>query len=182
MRFDEIILDLKILSNIQKGGKVCSTADGHIALETRENFQGIRRLVTGDSRRRAVEKVNGIVNNAFDKANDLLRSKYMDIYEKSSVPMETEVQRHNEDIEALQALAVEFNSAVTGLENLCDTYGDDAETASKLRIAIDKVRHKADDIEMKIERYHKKHVRKQLPVMEERSEEDCPSEPEEDGV
>ena len=160
MRFDEIILDLKILSNIQKGGKICTTTDGQIALETRESFQGLRRLITGDSRSRAVNKVNDIVNAAFDKTNDLLRSKYIDIYEKNKTPMETEIQRHDEDIECLQSLANEFNSAVRGLEHLCETYNNDAETSSKLKIAIDKVRHKADDIEMKIERYHKRYVLK----------------------
>jgi len=160
MRFDEIILDLKILSNIQKGGKICTTTDGHIALETRSSFQGIRRLITGDSRIRTIEKINNIINSAFDKTNDIQRSKYIDIYEKNKTPMETEIQRHNEDIELLQSLANEFNSAIRGLEHLCETYNDDAETSSKLKIIIDKIRHKADDIEMKIERYHKTYIRK----------------------
>lgn len=160
MRLDEIILDLKILANIQQNGKICAAQDGHIALEKRHTLQGFRRLLSGDSRKHAVEKINAIVDNAFEKANDLLRSKYIDIYERSIKPLETEIQRHDTDIEHLQALATEFNNASRGLENLCETYTDDAEISSKLRIIIDKIRHKATSIEMKIERYHTQHVNK----------------------
>lgn len=170
MRFDEIILDLKILSNITKGGKICATTDGRIALETRESFLGIRRLVSGDSRLNAVNKVNVIIDTAFDKVNDLIRSKYIDIYEQDRDLMETEIQRHNEDIGNLQCLANEFNSAVKGMEHLCETYIDDAEISSKFKIVIDKVHQKADDIEMKIERYHKKYVKKIISKEEESNE------------
>ena len=60
-----VLVNLKVISKIAENGKISTTSvNNTIAIENENYFTPIWRFVNGDSRKRAIECINDIVDNA----------------------------------------------------------------------------------------------------------------------
>ena len=74
---DKLFINLKILSKIQKNGRISRSSDGIIALEQETFYQSVKRFVTSDSRRQSVFEINSIINETIECLNNIVNSKFM---------------------------------------------------------------------------------------------------------
>jgi len=125
---NDLILELKIISNISKGGKLTSE-NGKLKIDNRFNFQGIRRQYNGDSREKSIELINNLMNKIFDYIDILLQSNDTD---KSNF--------------CIEKFKTELKNSIIGLDNLKSTYQGHVETISKIDIIIDNINNKINHI------------------------------------
>ena len=157
----QVLLNLKILSKVPKGGRIKRDSNGNITLENDNQVQGIMRFYQGNSRDKAVEDINDVINGAFELAQNLMDSKYVSIYEFRRTPTESEVTLHEEKVEELMNLKQELINCKKGITNLKETtYKNDASIGAQLELCIHNVETKVDQISLKLDRSHFKYVLK----------------------
>ena len=125
---DELILELKIISNIAKGGKLTSE-NGKLKIDDRYNFQGLRRQYNGDSREKSIELLSILLNRIYDYIDLLIESDNKEKIKNNLTKFENELK-----------------NTIIGLENLKSTYQGHVETISKLDIIIDNIKTKITEI------------------------------------
>jgi hypothetical protein len=148
---DNLLINLKILSKIQKNGRIARSYDGIISLETDLYYQAIKRFVTSDSRKQGVFEINSIVAECHTVLNNILNSKYM-----SRTFCQTEEYCKNCD--EIELLLSQMELAKYGIENLKFTYQNDQNVASQLDVIILKLNNYIKDITIKLH-----HLRSFLP-------------------
>lgn len=143
---DKLLINLKILSKIQKNGRIARSYDGIISLETDSVYQPLKRFLTSDSRRQAVSEINSIISECIDTCNNILESKYLN----KNFAHTDEYTKHYEN---LDLLATELENAKTGIENLKFTYQCDPNVASQLDITLLKVNTTIRDVRNKLKHF-----------------------------
>ncbi len=138
---ENLLINLEILSNIQKNGRITRSYNGKIHLENDNILQGIKRYVTNDSRFQSINEINSIVKECFNVMDHIVNSKYM----CSSYPTE-----FAQNCDNLEFLANELETAYTGIDNLKFTYQDDKNTESELNVILRKITAKIKDIRYKV--------------------------------
>ena len=126
---DNLLINLKILSKIQKNGRIARSYDGIIALEIDNYYQPLKRFISSDSRKQAIFEINSIVSECIATLQNILNSKYM-----SKLFVQTDEYAKN--CENLNLLVSEMELAKTGIINLKFTYQNDQNVASQLDIII----------------------------------------------
>ena len=58
---DKLLINLKIISKIQKNGRISRSYDGIISLESDVIYQSIKRFVCNDSRKQAIFEINSVI-------------------------------------------------------------------------------------------------------------------------
>lgn len=164
---DEILIELNILSQLPKDGRLCHDQDGTIALEKRKIFQNIRRTITGDGRRRSLNTVNRIINKALSKCDEILKSHAMKIYSLKKEPLASEIKEHNNCVRQLNRLIGEFRKSLSGIENLRETYKQDAMTVAQIDLITNKINETISDIEHNLENQHYKFIQKKILINKE---------------
>ena len=129
---DKLLINLKILSKIQKNGKICKSINGIISLEYENFYQCFSRFLHNDSRKQSVYEINSIIIECNNKLKEIYNNKFMN-KENSS----TEEYIQNCEIILLLANALKY--AKEGIENLKFTYTGDYNTVSQLDIIILKI-------------------------------------------
>lgn len=140
---DKLFINLKILSKIQKNGRICRSYDGIISLENNSVYQSIKRFVSNDSRKQSISEINSIINECIDCLESLVNSKYMN---KNNC----ESSEYVKCCEDLSLLLNELESAKIGIENLKFTYKIDANVESQLDIVIVKINSVLKDYMFKL--------------------------------
>lgn len=159
--FKQTLLNLKIISKIQKNGRIKRDNNGNITLENESQAQGFLRFYQGNSRSRAVEDINEVISQSFEIAQNLMDSKYISIYEFKREPTESEISLHEQKVEELINLKQELINSKKGITNLKETtYKDDATISSQLELVIHNIETKVDQISLKLDRSHFKYVLK----------------------
>ena len=126
---DKLLINLKILSKIQKNGRISRSYDGIIALENDAVYQSLKRFLTNDSRRQAVFEINSIVTECIDTLTFFTNSKFMTKeYAYSDEYLRT--------CENMHLVLSEMELARNGIMNLKFTYQSDPNIASQLDIII----------------------------------------------
>jgi hypothetical protein len=143
---DNLLINLKILSKIQKNGRIARSFDGIIGLETDAYYQSFKRFVSSDSRKQAVFEINSIISECINVLNGILNSKYM-----SKTYCQSDEFRKN--CEELELLISTLELARNGIENLKFTYQNDQNTVSQLDVIILKINTNIKDITQKIHYY-----------------------------
>jgi len=143
---DNLLINLKILSKIQKNGRIARSYDGIISLESDTYIQPVRRFLSSDSRKQAVFEINSIITESIVALNSILNSKYMN---KNFCQYDEYVK----NCENLQLLMSEMDLARMGIENLKFTYQNDQNTASQLDIIILKINTTIKDVSQKLYYY-----------------------------
>jgi hypothetical protein len=140
---DKLLINLKILSKLQKNGRITRSQNGIISLDNNNLLQPLRRFVCNDSRRQSVFEINSIINEAIDIFEIILNSKYMNKnFHKS--------EEYIKGCEELELLLDEFKNAKNGIDNLKFTYQNDHNIASQLDIVLLKINTTIKDINNKL--------------------------------
>lgn len=125
---EKLFINLKILANIQKNGKIARSHNGVISLENDSYLQPIRRFVNSDSRKQAIYEIKSIIKETDAAFINIFQSRH---YDKYSNPVE-----YNKLKDVATMLYNELEMAKTGIENLKFTYISDLNTSSQLDILI----------------------------------------------
>jgi hypothetical protein len=128
---DKLFINLKILGNIQKNGKIARSYDGVISLEHDSYFQSLKRFINSDSRKQTIHEIKSIVNETSDAFSNIFQSRK---YDKYSNPLE---YTRLKDMATL--LFTELEVAKIGIENLKFTYISDLNTSSQIDIVLMKI-------------------------------------------
>lgn len=130
MSLDRILLNLKVLAQVPKHGRLCKGGEGLIALEQDTFYVSLKRFLFHDSRRQTLREVKLIVEQTSEKVNDLITSKFM------NTDMEN-TEQHRTIIENLVQVLVNMEEATQGVENMkLTTYSKDATTRSELDLLL----------------------------------------------
>ena len=71
MDLDNVLLNLKIISNIKENDKI-STAYDTIVIDSKDLLQGTRRFIyTGDSREKSIGMIDNLVKRILELTDDL---------------------------------------------------------------------------------------------------------------
>jgi len=145
---DTLLINLKILSKIQKNGRIARSYDGMISLETDYKLLGtvvqpLKRFFTNDSRKQAVFEINSIINECIDTFYSILNSKHL----CKNMSHTDEYSKRCENIEMLR---YELENARVGIENLKFTYQNDPNVSSQLDIVLLKISTTLKDVQHKL--------------------------------
>lgn len=140
---DKLFINLKILSKIQKNGRISRSSDGIISLENETFYQSIRRFMTSDSRKQSVFEINSIITETIECMHNIVNSKFMN-------KMYSNTDEYYKNCENLTLLLRELLSAKVGIENLKFTYSSDANINSQLDILIIKINSSLKDMNYKL--------------------------------
>jgi hypothetical protein len=140
---DKLFINLKILSKIQKNGRISRSSDGMIALEHETFYQSLKRFFTSDSRRQSVFEINSIITETIECMNNIVNSKFMN-------KMYCNTDEYYKNCDTLSLLLKELSSAKVGIENLKFTYSIDPNVNSQLDILIIKINSSIKDLQHKL--------------------------------
>lgn len=140
---DKLFINLKILSKIQKNGRITRSSDGIIALENENFYQSIKRFITSDSRRQSVFEINSIINETIECMNNIVNSKFMN-------KMYSNTDEYYKNCETLSLLLQELTAAKVGIEHLKFTYSADPNVNSQLDILVIKINSSIKDMQHKV--------------------------------
>lgn len=140
---DKLLINLKIISKIQKNGRISRSYDGIISLESDVFYQSIKRFMLSDSRKQAIFEINSVITESIDMLNHIINSKHMNKnYSQTS--------EYVKNCENINLIITEMECAKIGIENLKFTYQNDPNTASQLDILILKINTTLRDIGQKL--------------------------------
>lgn len=140
---DKLLINLKIISKIQKNGRISRSYDGIISLESDVIYQSIKRFVLNDSRKQAIFEINSVITESIDMLNHIINSKHMNKnYSQTS--------EYIKNCENINLIITEMELAKLGIENLKFTYQNDHNIASQLDILILKINTTLKDIGQKL--------------------------------
>lgn len=123
---ENIILNMKIIGNIQKQDKLSKNNDNVLEIENNDILQGIRRWYGGRNRTNTIQNLKKVINSCFDIIDVTLTNETSD-HDDSKVKYFAE-----ENSSLLQRFLVEMNSASKGLDNLKITYKEDITVVSEI--------------------------------------------------
>lgn len=142
---DKLLINLRILSKLQKNGRITRSYDGIIFLERNDTFfQALKRFLASDSRKQTVFEINSIVSECYLILFNILNAKHM-----SKECCETD--EFVKGCESLQLLLNEMTAAKVGIENLKHTYQTDQNIISQLDIILLKMNSTIKDVNVKLQ-------------------------------
>ena len=141
---DNLLINLKILSKIQKNGRIARSYDGIISLESDVYYQAVKRFMSSDSRKQAVFEINSIVTECLATVRNMLNSKYV-------AASFSHTDEYGKTCESLLLIVHEMELAKQGIEHLKFTYQSDPNIVSQLDIIILKLTGCIKDTTIKVE-------------------------------
>lgn len=151
---EDIVLNLTIIGKIHKGGRIKTDYRGKITLENENLLQPLTRWALNFHREQAVNDIKQIKTEAFDKADDIMDNKFFNIFKLKENPTESEIEAHNKRVDQLNELTQSLFNSTKGIENLKETYNQDATIASRLDIMISEINNKVTEIKSKLDIVH----------------------------
>ena len=143
---DKLLINLKIISKIQKNGRIARSFDGIISLENDVFYQAFKRFITSDSRKQAVFEINSVITESAEILNHITNSKFMNkIYFQTG--------EYYKNCEFIELIVTELELAKTGIENLKFTYQNDQNIVSQIDIIILKINTLTKDFSQKLYYY-----------------------------
>jgi hypothetical protein len=140
---DKLLINLKIISKIQKNGRIARSYDGIISLENDVFYQSVKRFVSNDSRRQAIFEINSVITECVEILQHILNSKHMNKNFSQS-------DEYIKACENINLILHEMELARCGVENLKFTYQNDPNIVSQIDIVILKINTTLKDISQKL--------------------------------
>jgi hypothetical protein len=140
---DKLLINLKIISKIQKNGRITRSYDGIISLENNVFYQAIKRFISSDSRKQAIFEINSIISESISILNHILNSKYMN-------KTFNESDEYIKNCENITLILSELELSKQGIENLKFTYQNDPNIVSQIDILILKINTTIKDVNTKL--------------------------------
>jgi hypothetical protein len=132
-KYENILLNLKIISMIPRNGKIKRSDNGSITLENQDLLVPFKRYLFGDGRRQSLSDINGILEETFSILKILINSKSL---------VDTNFQLTDDNIMVWNQIHVifkELHRSRLGLNHLKNTYKDDFKIVASIELIIDKV-------------------------------------------
>ena len=130
MTYDTMLLNLRIISRIPEGGKVCMSKDVFVIEET--YLTSVYRFINGYNRHKSINEIHTVITDCINRIRDLYSSIY---YDKDVYPVE-----YAERNTKITNLSNSLVFASSGLENLRQTYHKDHVCSSKIDIIIQEIK------------------------------------------
>lgn len=146
---NRIIIDLRIIAKVPENGRISTTSNDPIRVESVSTAQGLHRWLWGDSREQSYVALRNLVNNIIDISDNILQSRYMNIPKNDLTPHE--LSEHDRCFSQLKTLAKEINNSLQGFSNLHRTYETDASIASKLEVLMSNLNDQKNKIQSSLE-------------------------------
>lgn len=145
-KYESSILNLKIIAQIKRNGKLRKLSRGSITLEDENILVPFKRRLFADSRHQTMVDINSILNEAFSQSKLMTSSLNLETdYDTNDISDETRTT-----LEKLTNLYREFCRSMVGLENLKSTYRDDVKMVAKIELVIEKVQSHLGEITRKL--------------------------------
>lgn len=112
---NRILFDLKTISKY-KCGEIVDTTDSSLRIEENSYKKSINRTLTGDSSRKALDRIKRCVGIAFDYAELLYESKYMMLYSKNNDITSEELECYNARFHLLKNICSHIRVVIPGIE------------------------------------------------------------------
>lgn len=141
---DKLLINLRILSKIQKNGRITKSIEGIINLENEVIYKSLKRFIYNDSRKQSVFEINSIIDETHNIFMHLINNKYTN-------PEHKNTPEYNKNMEVITLLIHELNQAKTGIENLKFTYKTDQNIISQIDIIIIKIKSIIKEVSLKLE-------------------------------
>ena len=119
---DNVLMNLKIISKVKKGTKLC-IRKGNLAIDYEGYFQSLRRWILNDSRDMIIMHIKTVIGNACKIAEEE--------FDKPTADKRSWL---------LTSLYEEFRMTINGMENMKGTYHDDEVFKAQCDIMIDKIK------------------------------------------
>ena len=141
---DKLLINLRILSKLQKNGRITKSYEGIINLENNTLYKGIKRFLYNDSRKQSVFEINSIIDETEIIFNHLINNKHMH-------KQYNQTCEYIKNIEIINLLFKELNAAKIGIENLRFTYRNDQTIISQIDIIILKINSIIKDVSYQLD-------------------------------
>ena len=128
-QIDVIITSLKVLSLVQKNGRLC-IRKGSLTIEPDDHLQRVRRWVYNDSRELTLMHIRNTILNATKITKGII-NKQIDIELKNWT---------------LQCLFTEMTNCQAGLINLKTTYNHDAIMVSSIDVLLERLKATCNEL------------------------------------
>lgn len=169
--FDQLLVQLRILSKIEQGTKLCFSANGQLLLQPYSIMQRVSRWWYRDDRDKSERHVRDIVNRVGEFANLLMSSLHgVALFVERSPGVgggggqggsaglinairgatPTPLEWHQTQIDQLEQLARAIPGAAAGLRQLCKSYAGDDNTIARFEVCAAKLEQHADKIRMRM--------------------------------
>ena len=147
---DRLLEQLRIVSKIPEGGRICTSNLEPISVEDSTSYQCIKRYISGDSRQKGYVVLDNMVSAILDISNSMITSRFLNT-SPDDVVSSYEKSEREKRIRQLESLCTNIDSSLKGLGNLHGTYQGDATISSKLEGLIKKLEDQATVIKEKLE-------------------------------
>lgn len=131
---NKLLVNLRIIGNIQKNGRICKSFNGIIALESNSKITSLKRTLYGDSRIQTLHEINSIITDCENSLTSIYNSKYLTSIYKST-------EEYFLSCEDINAIITEITLAKMGIENLKFTYIEDINTSSQLDVILMRIKN-----------------------------------------
>src|SRR6478609_5000613 len=160
-KYDDIVVNLKIIAQVPRSRRLKTTADGKFNLEENTIFVPLKRTYRwfsyGEGRNKLISDLKALNGDIRAQIRLLLSSKYLDndTGKDGKDGKDGREKYHDSDekrgvLEQLACIHRELNRSITGFENLKGTYSSDISISSELEHIIDQVRLFIKEIEQKV--------------------------------
>ena len=155
---DSLLLDLKIISKIEEGNKICVSENSNLSIDNSTVLQSFKRWYNNDSRIATINYIENTLNNTLFITNLILKNE-TEIQLSSKQKRDNLVQSISEmkiienlhfkegNSQLLKRFYLEMINATDGLKNLKVTYQTDISISSKIQIIIDKFTNRIKKID-----------------------------------
>lgn len=143
MNQEEILLQLKIISKINKENKI-TVNNSSLEIDNRY-WQFLRRYYNGDSRNVTIENIDKIIKKSFTIIDNTLEKEVSNDIENANLKQNNYFVEDNSHI--LQKFLLELSNAIKGLSKLKQTYTDDTTTAARIDLIIQKINIRNEKIQ-----------------------------------
>ncbi len=155
---DSLLLDLKIISKIEEGDKICVSEHKNLSIDNSFLLQGIKRWYNSDSRLATINYIENTLNNTLFITNLILKNEtekqLSNKHKKQNLVQSISEKKIIENLhfkegnsQLLKRFYLEMINATDGLKNLKVTYQSDISIASKIQIIIDKFSNRIKKID-----------------------------------
>ena len=141
-KYDFIIVNLKVISQIPRNRRLRMTTKGFFTLEDDHILVPVKRLIYGDSREKLIRDINFLLAEVYSQIKLLISSKHLEAEE------DTEEKRLT--LAQIAGIHRDLERSITGFENLKSTYESDKLMFGELELIIDKIRSHMTEVELKV--------------------------------
>jgi len=145
MKLDNLLLNLKIISNLKEYDKISVNSE-NIIIDTPSMFQGIYRTWNGDSRKNTIGIIDSIINRIFEITDELLDEETCNQNRNHIIITMNNKPFKDNIISTFQTIVVQLSETITGLQNLKITYLKDVSITAKIDLIISKIQNRINKI------------------------------------